>query len=134
MNLVIWNITFEWNLLIPKSFDFDTVETMSKSWDKNIYLFWETEIENSKDFIFMCEKEVWKILNYDISIESEGKIELFPYNFEEGIYEVVSFEWEEVEYDDVKERFKEHDALFSIRECEVSNRFGNRIVRVDFVY
>lgn len=134
MNLVVGNITFDWNIIIPKSFDFDIVETISKSWNKNIYLFWETDIKSSKEFVTMCEEEIWSIKNYDISISSEDKVELFPYDYEEWIYEVTSFEWEEVNYDEIKDRFLEHDALFSIRECEISNKFWNKVIRVDFIY
>ena len=134
MNLVVWNITFVWNIIIPKSFDFDVIETLSKIWDKNIYLFWETEIKTSKDFILMCEKELWKIKNFDISISSEDKIEFLPYDYEEEIYELVSFEWEEVSFEEIKERFKEHDAIFSIREAWISEKFWNKIIKADFIY
>ncbi len=134
MNLVVWNITFKWNLIIPKSFDFDVVETLSKTWDKNIYLFWETDIKFSKDFVKMCEKEIWKIKNFDISISTEDKIELLPYDYEDWIYESVSFEWEEINFDEILDRFKEHDAIFSVRETEISNKFWNRVIRADFIY
>lgn len=134
MNLVIWNITFVWNLKIPESFDFDVIENINKNWNKNIYIFWETLLDNSKDFISMCEKEIGKIDNYDISISTEDKLELFPYDFEEWLYELVSFEWEEVNFEEIKNRFLEHDAIFSIREAETSKRFWNRVIKVEFVY
>jgi len=134
MNLVIWNITFDWNMQIPKSFDFDVVESIWKNGNKNIYIFWETEIKSSKNFLSMCEKEIWSTINYDISIAWEDKLELFPYDFEEWIYEVVSFEWEEISFEEIKERFLEHDALFSIREAGFSNKFWNKVIKADFVY
>ena len=134
MNLVVWNISFSWNVVVPESFDFDTIETLSKTWDKNIYLFWETEIKTSDDFVLMCEKEIWKIINSDISLAWESKVELFPYDYEEEIYELVSFEWEDVDFAEIKERFKEHDAIFSIRESWISEKFWNKIIKADFIY
>ena len=134
MNLVVWNITFDWNISIPKSFDFDIIETLSKTWDKNIYLFWETDIKTSKEFVSMCEREIWKIRNYDISISSEDKIELLAYDYEEWVYELAIFEWEYVDFKEILERFKEHDAIFSVREAEISKKFWNRVIKVDFVY
>ncbi len=131
MNLIVWSITFEWGINIPKSFDFDVIETLSKTWDKNVYLFWETEIESSKDFISMCKKEIWKIKNFDISISSENKIELLPYDYQEEIYEIISFEWEEVEFSEILEKLKDNESIFSVREAEVSEKFLNRIVRAD---
>ena len=134
MNLVVWNITFDWNFKIPESFDFDIIETISKSWNKNIYLFWETEIKSSNDFVNYLEKEIWKIKNNDLSIASEEKVELFPYDYQEEIYELVTFEWEDVEFEEIKERFKEHEALFCIREAWVSEKFWNQIIKADFIY
>jgi hypothetical protein len=40
MNTFAWNITLKGNLEISKDFKFDYLETLSKSWDKNLYLFW----------------------------------------------------------------------------------------------
>jgi len=134
MNLVIWNVTFKWNIIIPKSFDFDIVESLSKTWDKNIYFFWETEINSSKDFLEKELKKIWEIIDYDISISTEDKIEFLPYDYEEWVYELVSFEWEEVNFEEIVERFKEHDAIFSVREAEISKKFWNRVIKVDFVY
>jgi len=37
-------------------------------------------------------KTFGELKSYDISISSEDKLELMPYDFEEEIYEVVSFE------------------------------------------
>ena len=134
MNLVIWNVTFKWNIIIPKSFDFDIVESLSKTWDKNIYFFWETEINSSKDFLEKELKKIWEIIDYDISISTEDKIEFLPYDYEEWVYELVSFEWEEVNFEEIVERFKEHDAIFSVREAWISKKFWNKIIKVDFVY
>ena len=134
MNLIVWNFTLKGNKQVPKTFDFDIIESISKTWNKIIYFFWEIEISSSKDFLKYLQKEFWEILNYDISISTEDKIELLPYDYEEWIYELVSFEWEEVNFEEILERFKEHDAIFSVREAEISKRFWNRVIKVDFVY
>lgn len=134
MNLVVWTINLAENKNIPESFDFDYVASLSKNGEKNLFIFGETEIKSSKDFLDYCEKELWKIPNYDISIETENKILLEPYDYEEWIYEVASFEWEQVSFSEIKNRFEENDALISIREAGISPKFGNKIIKVDFVF
>jgi len=122
------------NKNIPESFDFDYISSLSKNWEKNIYFFWETKIETSKNFLKYCEKELGKISNYDISISSEDNILLEPYDYEEWIYECTSFEWEQVNFWEIKKRFEESDNFISIREAWISNKFWNKIIKVDFVY
>lgn len=134
MNTFAWNITLNWNKVIPESFDFDYIESLSKTGDKNLYIFGETKIKTSKDLIKKFEEVFWELKNYDISISSEDKVELFEYDYEEWMYELVTFEWEFIEYNEIKERFADHDAIFSVRDAEVSTRFWNKIVKVDFVY
>jgi hypothetical protein len=134
MNTFAWNITLKWNKVIPNDFEFDYVESLSKDWNKNLYIFWETEINSSKELIDYFIEKLWELLNFDISISTEDKIEILPYDFEEWIYELVSFEWEEVNFEEIKARFEEHDAIFSVRETEKSKRFWNRVIKVDFVY
>ena len=134
MNTFAWNIALNWNIEISKDFKFDYLETLSKSWDKNLYLFWETDYKTSKEIVDFLVSTFWELKSCDISISSENKIELMPYDFEEEIYEVVSFEWEEIDFNEIKDRFREHDAIFSIRECEVSPKFWNKIIRADFIY
>ena len=134
MNVFAWNITLNWNKQVPEDFKFDYLETLSKSWDKNLYLFWETDYKSSKEMINFFVTSFWELKSCDISISSELKIEVMPYDFEEEIYEVASFEWEEVDFNEIKERFKEHDAIFSVREAEESSKFGNKVIKVDFIY
>jgi hypothetical protein len=134
MNTFAWNITLKWNLLIPEDFPYDYIENLSLSWDKTLYLFWETDFNSSEELINYFVEKIWELNNYDISISSEDKIELIPYDFEEWVYEVVSFEWEQVTFEEIKDRFLEHDAMFSVREAEESSKFWNRVIRVDFIY
>jgi hypothetical protein len=134
MNTFAGNITLKWNKVIASDFEYDFIESLSKTWDKNLYIFGETEIKKSSELIKYFEEKIWELKNFDISISTEDKIELMEYDFEEWMYEMVSFEWEFIEFNEIKERFINHDAIFSIREAEISERFWNKIVRVDFVY
>lgn len=134
MNQVAWTINLSENKNIPESFDFDYVASLSKNWEKNVFIFGETQIKTSKEFIEYCEKELWKISSYDISISSEDNILLEPYDYEEWIYEVASFEWEQVSFGEIKKRFEESDTFISIREAGISEKFGNKVIKVDFVY
>ena len=134
MNTFAGNITLKWNKVIVSDFEYDFIESLSKTWDKNLYIFGETEIKKSSELIKYFEEKIWELKNFDISISTEDKIELMEYDFEEWMYEIVSFEWEFIEFNEIKERFINHDAIFSIREAEISERFWNKIVRVDFVY
>ncbi len=134
MNQVVWTINLIENKKVPESFDFDYVESLSKNWEKNLFIFGETEIKTSKEFLEYCEKEIWKISTSDISISSENNILLEPYDYEEWIYEVASFQWEQVSFSEIKKRFEESDSFISIREAGISEKFGNKIVKVDFVY
>jgi hypothetical protein len=134
MNNFAWNLTVKWNIVIPKTFDFDYIESLSLNWDKNLYVFWETKINKSDELMAFFVDILWELKNYDISISSEDNIEIMPYDYEAWIYEVVSFEWEQINFKEIKNRFLEHDAIFSIRESEDSVRFWNKIIKVDFIY
>ncbi|MCD5380625.1 hypothetical protein LR004_01750 [Candidatus Gracilibacteria bacterium] len=134
MNTVVGTITLDGNDLVSEEFDFDIVEALEKSGNKTFYFFGETECKTSDDFLTESKNFLGGILNYDISISSEENVFLDPFDYEEGIYEVASFEGEQVTFGEIKNRFGEVKEVMSIRECEVSKRFGNRIIRVDFVY
>jgi hypothetical protein len=134
LNTIVWTINILKTTNIPKSFDFDYVASLSKNWEINLYIFWETEIETSKKFMEYCEKELWKISSYDFSISSEDNLFLDPYDYEAWIYELATFEWEQISFWEIKNRFEWSDGVISIREAELSNKFGNRVIKVDFVY
>lgn len=133
MNTFAWNITLEWNKHISW-LDFDYVENFSKDWNKVIFMFWDTEFKTSNELITMLKNKLWEIKNYDISISTENKINIIWDSFEEWVYELASFEWEQVDYDEIVDRFTDFDWVISIREAEISNKFWNKIIKVDFVY
>lgn len=132
MNIFAWNITLVGNKKIELDFDF--IENISKNWDKVIFVFWETEIETSSELLKMFEEKLGTLKNYDLSISSEDNIEIIWESYEEWIYELATFEWEEVSFDEIFDRFKDFEEVVSIREAEDSERFWNKKIKVDFVY
>lgn len=131
MNKFAWNITLKWN---PKvDLDFDFVESLGKTGNKNIFVFGETD-ETTKDWILKFFEEKFEVLNSDLSIETEEKIEIIWESYEEWLYEVASFEWEEVDFKEIFERFEEFEEVVCVREAWVSEKFWNKIIKVDFVY
>lgn len=133
MNTFAWNITLKWSTTI-NLLEYDYIESFTKSWDKVIFIFGETKFNSSKELLNFFEERFEKLLNYDISISSEDKIDVVPWDYEEWIYELVSFEWEQVDFNEVKDRFEDIAEVVSIREAEISSKFWNRVIKVDFVY
>ena len=133
MNLFAWNVTIPWNVIV-NLLEYDYIESFTKDWNKNMFIFWETKIETSEEIIKFLEEKFGKLINYDISISTEDKIEILSWEYEEWIYELVSFQWEQVDFNEIKERFSEVQEVISIREAEVSDKFWNKIIKVDFVY
>jgi len=133
MNTFAGNITLKWNNTISW-LDFDYVENLSVDWNKVIFIFWDTELSTSCKVVDMLGLKLWEILNYDISITSEEKVTIVWDSFEEWVYELATFEWEQVDFDDLLDRFNEFDWVISVREAWISNKFWNKIIKVDFVY
>lgn len=132
MNKFAWNITIKWNPKVELEIDF--IESLSKTWDKNIFFFWETELNSSEEILDSFKEIFPEILNYDISIETEKKIKIVWESYEEWLYELATFEWEEVNFDEIFERFEDFEEVVCVREAEISEKFGNKKVKVDFVY
>lgn len=133
MNVFAWNITLKSNKKITW-IDYDYVENLSKDWSKVLYIFWETDLKTSGDLIELFSSKLWELLNYDISISTEDKIEILHSTYAEWVYELASFEWEETTFEEILERFSDFDEVVTIREAEISNKFWNRVIKVDFVY
>lgn len=132
MNIFSGNITLEWNKKID--LDFDYIENLSKSWDKVLFVFWETELKNSQELQKMFEEKLGTIKNYDLTLSSENNLEIIGESYEEGVYELATFEWEEVSFEEIFDRFKDFEEVVCVREAEVSEKFGNKKIKVDFVY
>jgi hypothetical protein len=52
----------------------------------------------------------------------------------DGLYEVASFESPAADLRDIVDRFQDSFEVICIREAEESEKFGNRIIKVDFIY
>ena len=77
-----WNITVKWN---PKvELDLDFVESLWKSWNKNIFVFGETEFPTSKE-ILENFSEKFEILNSDLTVEMEWKLEIIGESYDERL-------------------------------------------------
>ncbi len=138
MNIFAWNIVLKWNNTLKTDalewFDFDYLQNLSKTWDKVLYLSGTTSYKKSSDIVKKLQEYFWEILKYDISIITEDKIDIFDIEFEEWIYELASFEGEHIDYNEIFDRFKDIDNVASVREAEVSERFWNKVVKVEFIY
>lgn len=134
MNSFAWNLTLKWNKTIIGKLEFDYVENFSKDWNKVLYIFWDTDLETSSEMVKMLTELFWELINYDISVSSEEKLSILWDSYEEWVYELASFEWEQVDFEEIVDRFSNFDWVISIREAEVSKRFWNKVVKVDFVY
>ena len=133
MNIFAWNVTIDWNKVI-EGLDFDYVQNLSKTWDKVVFFFWDTELNKSSEIIEMLREKLWEIKNHDISVSTEDKMELLNSTYEEWVYELATFEWEQVDFNEIVERFWDFDEVVSIREAEISSKFWNKVIKVDFIY
>ena len=134
MNTFAGNITLNGNKTIIWELDFDYVENISKDWNKIMYVFGDTDIETTEELKNMFQELLGEILLYDVSISSEVDVSILWDSYEEWIYELATFEWEQVDFDEILDRFADFEWVISIREAEKSSRFWNRVIKVDFVY
>ena len=133
MNIFAWNVTLDWNKIIDW-LDFDYVQNLSKTWDKVVFFFWDTELSKSSEILEMLREKLWEIKNHDISVSTEDKMELVNSTYEEWVYELATFEWEQVDFDEIMDRFWDFDEVVSVRESEISSKFWNKVIKVDFIY
>jgi len=127
---------FAWNFLLKNKTDYPDIDyDILQTGEKSYFIMWADEsITSSKDVITFLEKEFGPLESYDISIESEDALEVVSSEYETGDYECVSFEGPQVDFADILERFADSMEAVCVRECETSKVYGNKIVRVDFIY
>lgn len=132
MKLFAWTIFFTNPLLdVLPELDIDILK-ISEKW---LYVMWGLEDEQTLDDIMMQLEKTFGIREYtDISFEDEDTLEILTEELESWVYESVSFEWPELVFDDIFERFTETDTVLCVREVEASKRYKNRVIRVDFLY
>lgn len=130
MNIFAGNFSLEEKTQTPE-LDFDIVQTGEKSY----FIMWAEEwLDSSEQVASFIQRYFGKLSTHDISIEWEDALEIISSEYEVGAYECVSFEWPTVEFDDILERFAGSSEAIVIRETEESKIYGNKIIRVDFLY
>ena len=111
--------------------DFDIIEISPK----NYFIMWgHEEIQNQSDIQKLLESYFWKISDMDISLDSEWELEILTESTEGESYECVSFEWPNVEFSEILERFSDSWDILCVRETWLSERYGTKIVKIDFLY
>lgn len=132
MQTFAWTITLKGNKRINLPFDY--VENFTKSWDKVIYFFGETNLKTVEELLDTLAWELWIIKYHDISISNKMKVEVKNELFDEWVYELATFEWEEVNFKEILNRFEDSSEVIAVRESGFSPVFWNRVVKVDFLY
>ena len=127
-----WTITLSDNKKI--NLDIDYIEVLKKWKHKVIYLMWETNVKSVEELVDTLKEELWNIDSYEISFSKEQKVQVMSEIFDDWVYEVACFEWEEVEFKEIRERFVDTPEVVSVREAEFSDIFKNRKIKVDFLY
>lgn len=132
MNIFAWKFSLEEGKIIDQDLDYDFV----KIWENSYFIMWADEdCTSSQDVVKKLESFIGKISSVDISIESEDQLEILLDECNEGaVYESVNFEWANVSFDDILQRFADNMEAVCVRETRVSKTFKNRIISVDFLY
>ena len=130
-NIFAGNITLKKGSIDVSKYDFDIIA----SGEKTYFVMWEVDEDNLTALVqFFTETFNSDIESYDLSISSVDQIDVLADKYTEGVYEVVSFEWADISFDTISERFELVDEVCIVREAEDSKKYGNRIVKVDFLY
>lgn len=130
MDIFAGNVTFK-NTVSLQELDLDIIP----AGEKTFFIMWADEdIKYSSDVVWYLEKNIGEIAFHDISIESEDTLEILSSEYEEWVYECVSFEGPQTSFEDILERFAESWEVICVREAENSWKYGNRVIKVDFVY
>jgi len=135
MNYFAGSITFAWNVTLNfKNRTFNFVKNMTKDNNSNVFFFWETTKETSSELLaFFKEVVSSDVISYDLSIDSEDKIEILEDEQIDWEYNVMSISGINTNFEDVLENFQEWEEVVSIREAEDSKIFWNKIIRVDVI-
>ena len=130
MNIFAGNFSLKEKIETP-DLDLDIIQTSETSY---FIMGADEEIKTSTQLKEFLEKNFWEIKSCDISIEGEDKLEILASEYEWYVYECVSFEWPNVDFHDILERFAEWGEVVVVREAEVSKKYWNRVIKADFLY
>lgn len=110
------------------------VITSEETTNTTLFVFGKTEIEDSDDLVKYFW-ELWEVICSDFSISTEDNMAILNTDFDKDwVYEVASFESAEINFRDIAQRFQDSFEAICVREAEESEKFGNRIIKVDFIY
>ena len=130
MNIFAGNFSIEKDVEVPE-IDYDIVKISPGNF---FIMGGSEEIETSTQVLEFIESIFGKTLTHDMSIDTEDAVEILSTEYEDGCYECVSFEWPHIAIWDIIERFADSGEVASIREAEASSRYGNKIIKADFLY
>lgn len=135
MNYFAGSITFAWNVTLNfKDRTFNFVKNLTKSKDSNVYFFWETDKKTSEELLeFFKEVVSSEVVAYDLSIETEDKIEILEDTEIDGEYNVMAISWINNNFEEVLDWFSEWEEVIAIREAEDSKAFWNKVIKVDII-
>lgn len=134
MNKIAGTIVYKWFLdetQLEKS-EYSCFDTPLENGNTCVLVFWETK----KDIVKLRKEleSIGEILHYDLSHSDTERLMLLNKKVEWEIHEQVSFEWIEAIYEAIIERFAENYEVVAIREAEASQKFWNKVIKVDFIY
>lgn len=133
MNKFAGTLTFTGEVEVNKIQDKHLVVKSQDSEYTTIFLLGNTKYETSQELI--KSYNIWELYAYDISISTEDNMTILNNEIDkEGLYELASFESSEADLRDIIERFQDSFEVMCVREAEESEKFGNRIIKADFIY
>ncbi len=134
MNKFAGTLTFTGAVEVNKIQDKHLVVKSQDSQYTTVFLLGNTKHENSEELI-KSYSDLWELFAYDISISTEDNMTILNNEIDkEGLYEIASFESSEADLRDIIERFQDSFEVMCVREAEESEKFGNRIIKADFIY
>lgn len=131
MNHYAGTITYTWDIKIDK-IQWKILEIEGEN--TTLFVFGKSKQETSQKLLEDFQ-QAGEIIAYDLSLSTEDRITQLNTDLEEAeLYECACFEWPAVDIKDIIERFDDTYEAMVVREAEISKKFWNRIVKVDFVY
>lgn len=134
MNTFSWTITFSGEVDSSKIQEKHLVVSSEETENTTVFIFGKTELKKSDDLVKKYE-DLWEAIYYEFSISTEDNMAILNNDFDKDwVYEVASFESVDINFRDIAQRFQDSFEVISVRESEDSNKFWNRIIKVDFIY
>ena len=135
MNKFAGDIVYDWFLDDSQldALSYTCLATPLESWKTCLLIFGETKASLKQELIL----ELWDlgtIIKSDISFSVDEKVMLLNTQIEGDVHEIVSFQWVEIAFEEIVERFAETYEVVAIREAKESAQFWNKVIKVDFIY